>query len=273
MMVKKHRSKRAFTIIELLVVISIIGLLSSVALATFQGSRERARVAANLQFHQSVQGSIGSSEVGGWEFDEGSGTVALDSSGSGHNGTHNATYVPGVNGTALYFDGTSHVEGAGITASANQGATITVWVKPTNIVGSHVIFSQGNISTCTGYAMVIDGGRMVAKNNIQYSIATQQRETPANIWTHLTLVYNKNGTVDSYVNGIKRNTVNNLPASECNTSIWSVAGSSINELSGSGGENFIGTIDSIRIYNESFNEAQVKAFYAEALKKSNLTKR
>ena len=44
--------------------------------------------------------------VGWWSFDEGSGTVAGDSSGNGNTGTiYGATWVTGIYGKALSFDG------------------------------------------------------------------------------------------------------------------------------------------------------------------------
>ncbi len=42
-------------------------------------------------------------------FDEGAGGLVADSSGHGHDGAHASTYVPGVRGTALSFDGASGV--------------------------------------------------------------------------------------------------------------------------------------------------------------------
>ena len=49
--------------------------------------------------------------VGWWRLDDGSGTVAVDSSGNGYDGTiTNATWEPGKFGMALAFDGTAYVD-------------------------------------------------------------------------------------------------------------------------------------------------------------------
>ena len=68
--------------------------------------------------------------IGYWNFDEGSGTVAHDSSGSGYNGTVNgATWTTGKINSALNFNGTTNgVVTPGI-ALANA-FSITAWVNP-----------------------------------------------------------------------------------------------------------------------------------------------
>jgi hypothetical protein len=67
-------------------------------------------------------------------FDEGSGTVAGDSSGYGNNGTiYGATWVAGEYGQALSFNGTNNyveVPSSGILAPSS--ITIEFWVKVAN---------------------------------------------------------------------------------------------------------------------------------------------
>jgi prepilin-type N-terminal cleavage/methylation domain-containing protein len=49
MLIKQNKVKLGFSLIELLVVISIIGVLSAVLMANFMGMRERARDAQKIQ--------------------------------------------------------------------------------------------------------------------------------------------------------------------------------------------------------------------------------
>ena len=103
-----RKNNLGFTLIELLVVVSIISLLASIVFASLSDAREKARIAAGKQFSAIVLHAIGDQLVRQWNFDEGSGTVALDSSGNGNNGTiASASYVAGINGTALSFNGSS----------------------------------------------------------------------------------------------------------------------------------------------------------------------
>ncbi|MDP1624281.1 MAG: type II secretion system protein, partial [bacterium] len=110
---KKHNQK-GFTLAELLVVISILGLLASIVLVSTSGATERARIAKILQWSQSLHSLLGADVVGIWRLDENPaihGTTMVDSSGNGNNGTlftnDGATNkaVAGVVGGALSFDG------------------------------------------------------------------------------------------------------------------------------------------------------------------------
>ena len=59
----------------------------------------------------SIAGNVSAELVGYWNFDEGAGTVAVDSSGYGNDGTLNGDpqWVPGQLGSALDFDGSNFV--------------------------------------------------------------------------------------------------------------------------------------------------------------------
>ena len=71
--------------------------------------------------------------VGYWHFDEGSGTIAYDSSGQGNNGTiYGATWTSGKVGGALEFDGKDdYVEvpdNPSLDTGSDEDVTIEVWV-------------------------------------------------------------------------------------------------------------------------------------------------
>ena len=75
----QNKSKlNGFTLVELLVVISIIGLLSSIVLVSFSNSRDKARLAKSQQFDAQISHALGAYAVGIWRFEEGTGTIVQD---------------------------------------------------------------------------------------------------------------------------------------------------------------------------------------------------
>jgi len=64
-------NKKAFTLVEILVVVAIIGLLATIVLISLNESRNKARIAKGLQFGANIHHSFGDYAVGVWNFDEG----------------------------------------------------------------------------------------------------------------------------------------------------------------------------------------------------------
>ncbi|NQV32734.1 MAG: discoidin domain-containing protein, partial [Phycisphaeraceae bacterium] len=105
--------------------------------------------------------------AGAWSFDEGSGTVAADSSGNGRTGTlFEAIWDTGVQGSALSFNDTGYVETgyAGITGTGAR--TCAAWIKTTE--ANRVFVSWGlntagkkwrmRLDATGGLRMEVNGG-------------------------------------------------------------------------------------------------------------------
>jgi len=138
-------SRKAFTLIELLVVISIIGMLSSIAIVSTSGSRDKARLAATQSFAAQLFRTLGSDIVAQYDFEEGSGTAASDTSGNGNNGTLVgspawSTDTPYAGSRySLNFGGSSYVETARGFGVGSTNFTIATWVK-TSSANSQMYF-------------------------------------------------------------------------------------------------------------------------------------
>ncbi|MCP3906819.1 MAG: DUF11 domain-containing protein, partial [Oceanicoccus sp.] len=145
----------------------------------------------------------GSSLVGYWPFDEGSGLTTLDVSGNDHTGNllNGATFSPVVpfsqnNPYALDLDGNNdYVQTSGAINLANQSFSIAMWAKrastgtddyivthgsasPNN--GLHFGFRNNNVFTCAFYANDLDTPATYTDNNwhhwaCTYNAATKQR--------------------------------------------------------------------------------------------------
>lgn len=261
--------QKGFTLIELLVVISIFGLISSVALANLQNARQRTEEAAGKQFHATVQRSLGDRIIAGWEFNEGSGTEALDSTGSGLNGTiFGATYVVGgVSGDALNFDGQDYIIGQGFPDIGNDAAfTVAAWVKPENVAKANTIFYLGDDGagggTCTGVEVAIQGGKGYTKSDSGEGEITG-RDIVNNVWQNVVFVYS-NGYVETYINGVK---INSAPGAttECGTGSWSI-GASVTTNGPAIDKGYVGLLDSVYVYDSALSAIEIQNKYAEDLR-------
>ncbi len=142
MNIKATMQKRGFTLIELLVVISISGLLSSVVLASFGGSREKARIAAAQQASGSLYRTYGVDTVAYFDFENDT-TSITDSIGNGYTAVLPAACSivsdsPNTGGKGLECNGTGGIlitptndSDKQATYAAGASFTYALWFKPT----------------------------------------------------------------------------------------------------------------------------------------------
>jgi len=203
--------------------------------------------------------------VGAWHFDEGSGTVAGDSSGNGRTATIvDATWETGQQGSALSFNGSSayvNIDGyKGINAfdGVQQAFSISNWVKTTLDVGDTEMVTWGASSgTATRLTWRIHEGRLRTEHNA----GNLRGNTYVNDdeWHHVCLVVTEganlrpentkiyvDGQEDTYFSG--DDDVYNLVA-EHDVRIG---------MSGpQDGRYFTGLIDDVRVYGRSLFDAEV----------------
>ncbi len=125
--------KAGFTLVELMVVISIISLLSSIFLTTFNRARDKARIASGMQFAASIYHALGSEMIGQWNFEDVA-NPGYDSSGNNRHGTPSTsarldtdTYDTS-SGHSAFFNGSSYVI-VNNAPAAKDIKTISFWVK------------------------------------------------------------------------------------------------------------------------------------------------
>lgn len=260
-----------FTIIELLVVVSIVGLIASVALANLQKTRDQAKVAAGKEFATSVEHALSVEAIGKWNFNEGGGNVAVDSSGENHNGQIvGATYVPSDldAGYALAFDGNSYITGDSFPNPGDNGKlTIMAWIKPQNIANRNTIFQIAS-NSCTSAEVAVDGGRVsVTTVTVTGGDAeaagppdTETETSPDrpinnNVWQQIAFVFN-GPVVDTYIDGQKAATLTR-GTSSCTNNAWAIGSSVIGNL----GQGFVGIIDNVEVFNTDLTGSQVSGLY------------
>ena len=257
---------RGFTLIELLVVISIIGVIASIVLVSFSGSRDKAKLAKSQQFSANINHSLGAYAVGIWRFEEGAGINIHDESGYGNHGTFYGNPTPvfpdGVySGTkALQFDGVDDYVDCDNDPSLNitDALTIEAWIYPQTIDPLTTILAKQNSASTPGQAY----GMHITSNKLQYRASHQSVSSDSNIetniWSHVVATIDGD-YVKLYING-------GLDKSEIQSGTPIITTKPVQigyrGEEGGGGGAFNGTIDDVRIYNETLSVGQIQQHYA-----------
>jgi hypothetical protein len=209
-----------------------------------------------LAFTSTVKAEL----VGWWRFDEGSGTVANDSSGNGNNGTLNGDpqWVLGYFGNALEFDGVDDWLDCGSDPSLDLTTwTITFWLKVNENKNYNGYIVKGN-DAAENYEILTygdghfhfpilftDGSRTYGNTDPGICIVGE--------WAHYTYSYDSSQGRRFYKNGelVFEDTESGIP--QTSTVSLSIG----NEQPMSRYVN--GAMDDIRIYNHLLSEPEILA--------------
>ncbi|MCL5281239.1 MAG: PA14 domain-containing protein [Planctomycetes bacterium] len=205
--------------------------------------------------------------VGWWQFNEGSGTKAADSSGNNNNGTLSGpvTWDMGWDGTAcLSFNGPYNFVRVPDNASLNMtdGITITAWVNP-RWTGNNRIMQKSSEGSDDQYRLLKEGG-----NNIRFHVPPfPNLEATGFIpakgeWSHLAGTYDGK-EVRIYLNG-------KMVASQAATGKMGTSNGPLfigtKHSTAPAGDEYNGLMDDVRIYNRGLSAAEIKAFVPAKLK-------
>lgn len=207
--------------------------------------------------------------VGWWRLDEGSGTVARDSSGNGNNGTlqGNPQWTTGMLGGALQFDGDDYVN-CGNQNVLNFGTgdwTVSAWIKTTQTDRGTVFAKGGDNSGGIRYTLATHEANA---NKITLTVDDDTTKIQAlgstvvidGQWYHVAAM-RRGTTLSVYVNGILDGT-NTVPSG------YNLSGTSQhNALIGAmtahdtGGliKYYIGVIDDVRVYSQALTPDELQS--------------
>jgi hypothetical protein len=219
-------------------------------------------------------GDVWSFNTGGmvawWKLDDGSGDIAVDSSGNGYNGTLNnmddSDWVDG----ALEFDGNdSFVSIPPLNLNSNT-VTITAWIKRDGEQAESdtgIVFSRNGNTTaglCLGH-----GEGWTVNHHLGYNWNNDGKAwdwdsgffVPVNEWVFVALVvepakatlYLSDGTLSSAINEIDHRIEEFDGVTRIGHDVHTE------------GRYFKGTIDDVRIYNYALSQAEVEALYEGTL--------
>ncbi len=224
---------------------------------------------------------ITSDLIGHWTFDEGSGTVANDSSGSGFHAevlAGDPQWVDGVQGTALEFDGDDALhtpEWWGIEGYA--GRSIMCWIK-SDVIDTHGILGWG-LSTGNGqkYHFRINTSE---SNGVVGAIRTEIQGTfnvagtfiADNEWHHVASTFPEDGVfvleVKHYVDGQYDNVATSNDSAE-SVALDTAASPDLSDqpfqiamnIQGEEQRFYTGLIDEVRVYNRELTEEEIALIY------------
>ncbi|MCX6013465.1 MAG: LamG domain-containing protein [Chloroflexi bacterium] len=257
---------QGFTLLELLIVIGIIGILSSIVLVSYKDYSKKAKLSNTMQWAKSIHSELGAYAVGGWSFDNIFGNTVYDDSGNGNNGTiYGATQVNGVVGKALSFDGNDYVNCGSDASLSPANFTAEVWIKADQATAANrylTIYTHGANGYSAGYrllfgestqAVTFQWGDGTAKNGQISAVADWN-------WNHVAVTYNSSA-IRLYLNG-------HLKAEDTSVNFGYGAGMKYFRIGMAGGgvSYFNGLIDDVRIYSEALTQARIQQLYAEGLK-------
>jgi hypothetical protein len=199
--------------------------------------------------------------VGYWNFDQGSGTIAYDSSGYNNHGTiYGASWTSGKVNSALNFDGTNEYVDCGNneTLDPTQGATIEAWVNFNQLpsTAKHIMSIAGRsgygtdldlqTETDNKFKFYIDGSKLAVSNTV----------AETNKWYHIAGTYQANNNIKIYGNGVLEKTTSIGVSRGTNPNNFSIGPSLIFP-----GRFFNGTIDEVKIFNRALSAEEIVAEY------------
>ncbi len=200
--------------------------------------------------------------AGHWQFNEGTGAIALDSSGNGHDGTllnmDESDWVSGKDGTALDFDGVGdrvQIYGyKGIEGDVSR--TVCAWIRTTDTKGEIVSWGPNAmpggrwviLTESNGHLRVEVGGGSIVGSTLVCDGA----------WHHVAAVLENDGSpnvgeIRLYVDGVR-----DAPSSIGDQAIDTVLGPDVKiGLWGGGQGYFEGIIDDVRIYDRALSAEEI----------------
>ncbi|MBA7513320.1 hypothetical protein ES705_05335 [subsurface metagenome] len=206
--------------------------------------------------------------VGYWSFDEGTGTLAVDGSGNGNDGTltnmEEADWVDGKVGKCLDFDGENDwVDcGGGAELKPENEITISLWANQDVVAGGDI---HDAVDHHDGYEIQERDDshwRVYFKLSVsgwQFAIASGITNQVGQSYHVVATFDTTTGEINIYIDGVLEGTTDGFIGE---TIVYGGVDKTYIGSQNSGvARHFNGLIDEVRIYNRALTEAEIKALY------------
>ncbi len=262
---------KSFTLIEILVVIVVIGILSSFILVGMSSITDSANIAKGKSFANSLRNSLLMSLVSEWKFDNISGiidstladgTLVPDSWGANSGTTNGLPTLKGetncINGNCLSFNGSNYITSStfGLAAIVGEQLTVELWVK------FNVVNINQYIITKNGPFMFLLASDSKFRNMIYTGTWTTNpgnSSISANKWYYTVMVYD-GSNIKSYLNGLFDGSTaktGSLTGDGC----LQIGRYTTGGCTSSPSSYLNGYLDELRIYKAVLSQTQIKQNY------------
>lgn len=222
----------------------------------------------------SVSPPMGAGLKAHYRFEEGSGTIALDSSGNANDaviaGPNHVLDSPRGGQYVLNFDGSGDYVDLGALDVPGTELTLALWfnaasfdIADARLISKAVGTAGGShywmISTVVSNGQTLLRGRLMTGGDTETLIASTG-ELSTGVWVHVALVYD-GSTLRLYKDGVEVGVRSQAGAIDTSAAVPAAIG---NQPPGAGNKSFDGAIDEVRIYCRALDAAEIQALVGAA---------